>query len=50
MGLPLGINDDDVDVCFPTKEEHVDNRQDLRGGKFTNPNEFQVITRTQITG
>ncbi|KAH6529959.1 hypothetical protein HBI07_172370 [Parastagonospora nodorum] len=24
MGLPLGINDDDVDVCFPNAEAHTD--------------------------
>lgn len=27
MGLPLGINDDDVDVCFPTSEHHTSSLQ-----------------------
>jgi hypothetical protein len=45
MGLPLGINDDDVDVCFPTKEEHVDNRRELPQGKFVRPINFQLLTK-----
>jgi hypothetical protein len=32
MGSPLGINDDDVDVCFPTTEKHVENQQELPEG------------------
>lgn len=27
MGLPLGITDDDVDVCFPNSEQHGDVQQ-----------------------
>lgn len=27
MGLPLGLNDDDIDVCFPNMEKHVDGSQ-----------------------
>ncbi|CAO2655831.1 Nn.00g046340.m01.CDS01 [Neocucurbitaria sp. VM-36] len=26
MGLPLGLHDDDVDVCFPSTERHLDNQ------------------------
>ncbi|KAH8730711.1 fungal-specific transcription factor domain-containing protein [Phaeosphaeriaceae sp. PMI808] len=29
MGLPLGINDDDIDVCFPAAEMHVEEQQEL---------------------
>ncbi|KAF2025867.1 hypothetical protein EK21DRAFT_11810, partial [Setomelanomma holmii] len=32
MGLPLGIADDDVDVCFPTAELHSE-ESDLHAGK-----------------
>jgi hypothetical protein len=32
MGLPLGINDDDVDVCYPMAEKHIDGQQDLLQG------------------
>ncbi|KAF2830534.1 hypothetical protein CC86DRAFT_162661 [Ophiobolus disseminans] len=34
MGLPLGINDDDVDVCFPTTERHSNGRHELLSGSF----------------
>jgi hypothetical protein len=44
MGLPLGINDDDVDVCFPTREEHVDKQRELPQGKLTKPINFQLLT------
>jgi hypothetical protein len=35
MGLPLGINDDDVDVCFPCDETHVEIQQELCQGNAT---------------
>jgi hypothetical protein len=35
MGLPLGIADDDVDVCFPTAEMHA-SETDIRSGKKFN--------------
>jgi hypothetical protein len=37
MGLPLGINDDDVDVCFPTAESHVESQQELFQGISDSP-------------
>jgi hypothetical protein len=36
MGLPLGINDDDVDVCFPNAELHVDAQQEPSQGTAKN--------------
>ncbi|KAH7396899.1 fungal-specific transcription factor domain-containing protein [Phaeosphaeria sp. MPI-PUGE-AT-0046c] len=27
MGLPLGLNDDDIDVCFPNMERHAEGSQ-----------------------
>ncbi|OAL06411.1 hypothetical protein IQ06DRAFT_78932 [Phaeosphaeriaceae sp. SRC1lsM3a] len=27
MGLPLGLNDDDIDVCFPNMERHIEDSQ-----------------------
>jgi hypothetical protein len=35
MGLPLGINDDDVDVCFPCDETHIEMQQEVRQGNAT---------------
>ncbi|RYF40621.1 MAG: fungal specific transcription factor domain-containing protein, partial [Cytophagaceae bacterium] len=32
MGLPLGVADDDVDVCFPSSEAHT-NENDFNTGK-----------------
>ncbi|KAF2844897.1 hypothetical protein T440DRAFT_409262 [Plenodomus tracheiphilus IPT5] len=29
MGLPLGIHDDDIDVCYPTSERHIEHPVDL---------------------
>jgi hypothetical protein len=37
MGLPLGLSDDDVDVCFPTAEIHVDSRKEGDKGTFSGP-------------
>jgi hypothetical protein len=37
MGLPLGLSDDDVDVCFPTTEGHVEGPQELNPGNFIRP-------------
>jgi hypothetical protein len=41
MGLPLGINDDDVDVCFPNAEHHMDVRQESFQGITHNCRMFQ---------
>jgi hypothetical protein len=48
MGLPLGINDDDVDVCFPTMEKHVETRQELSEGILTHLIALHQLTRLQI--
>jgi hypothetical protein len=37
MGLPLGINDDDVDVCFPSEERHLEVEKELKQGNSTDP-------------
>jgi hypothetical protein len=37
MGLPLGINDDDVDVCFPSDEMHLEPQEELIQGNSTTP-------------
>ena len=29
LGLPLGIRDDDIDVCYPGSEQHIDGAHDL---------------------
>jgi hypothetical protein len=35
MGLPLGLSDDDVDVCFPAAETHVDSVKEGEEGTFS---------------
>jgi hypothetical protein len=50
MGLPLGINDDDVDVCFPTMEKHVETRPERPEGNFTHLITFHRLTGTQMAG
>jgi hypothetical protein len=37
MGLPLGLSDDDLDVCFPTVESHIESPQELQPGTFNLP-------------
>lgn len=44
MGLPLGINDDDVDVCFPCDETHVEMQQELPQG---NANHTEILQHSQ---
>jgi hypothetical protein len=41
MGLPLGINDDDVDVCYPMAEKHADGQLELFQGTI-----FQTNTKS----
>jgi hypothetical protein len=35
MGLPLGLSDDDVDVCYPTAESHADSPREGDKGIFS---------------
>lgn len=37
MGLPLGINDDDLDVCFPMAEQHMDGQHEVIPGTLIHP-------------
>lgn len=44
MGLPLGINDDDVDVCFPNAETHTEAQQAPALGTMKNIGNFMSHT------
>jgi hypothetical protein len=50
MGLPLGINDDDVDVCFPTMEKHVEIRQEQTEGISTYMETLHQLIEIQMAG
>lgn len=50
MGLPLGINDDDVDVCFPVDEIHVEMQQELRQGKCKPHKDLTPLMLQQMIG
>jgi hypothetical protein len=44
MGLPLGINDDDVDVCFPNMERHGDSQQSRGTGTILARSSSTMLT------
>jgi hypothetical protein len=50
MGLPLGINDDDVDVCFPCDETHVEVQQELHQGNAKSSRDVTSLTISQTIG
>jgi len=52
MGLPLGISDDDVDVCFPTAELHLNDEPETVPGMCADSGTFysDCLTQGQIAG
>jgi hypothetical protein len=54
MGLPLGISDDDVDVCFPSAELHSNDEPELSPGMCITSKTSSVLhanrSQTQAVG